>query len=140
MSPTDIVRDYFECWDRHDWERARSLMHSQYSFTDSDGRELSAEATLAEAQMYTAAFPDSHFDIKTLRSDGDFVTAEFVVTGTHKGDLMGISPTNKKVSMPGCAVIELRDGKVHRERGYMDMMHLMKQLGVAPEPASVRSR
>ena len=140
MSPTDIVRDYFECWDRHDWERARSLMHSQYSFTDSDGRELSAEATLAEAQMYIAAFPDSHFDIKTLRSDGDFVTAEFVVTGTHKGDLMGIAPTNKKISIPVCDVIELRDGKVYREREYMDMHHMMTQMGVAKMPAGAKAR
>lgn len=90
--------------------------------------------------MYVNAFPDSHFEIKSLRGDGNFVTTEFVATGTHKGDLMGIAPTNKKVSMPGCAVIELRDGKVHRERGYMDMMHMMTQLGVAKMPAGARSR
>jgi steroid delta-isomerase-like uncharacterized protein len=140
MSPTDIVRDYFECWNRRDWERARSLTHSQYRFTGPDGREQSWEAALAEGQMYAAAFPDSRFEIKSLRSDGDFVTTEFVATGTHKGELMGIAPTNKKVSLPGCAVIELRDGKVHRERGYMDMMHMMTQLGVVKMPAAAKAR
>jgi len=35
-----------------------------------------------------------------------------------------------------CDVIEVRDGKIYAERGYMDMMHMMQQLGVAPVPAT----
>jgi steroid delta-isomerase-like uncharacterized protein len=143
MSPTDIVRDYTECWNRRDWERARSLMHPQYSYTGADGQEQRGqEAGLAVGQMFATAFPDGHIDIKTLRSDGDFVTVEFTGSGTHKGELMGVPPTNKKVSLPMCEVVELRDGKIYRVREYYDTMHLMTQLGVmkAPAPASVRSR
>jgi len=141
MSPTDIVRDYTECWNRRDWERYRSLMHPQYSYTGGDGQEQRGpDAGLAVGQMFTTAFPDGRIDIKTLRSDGDFVTVEFTGTGTHKGELMGVAPTNKKVSMPICEVIELRDGKVYRVREYYDTMHLMTQLGVAKMPAAVRAR
>jgi len=32
--------------------------------------------------------------------------------------------------VPICNVIELRDGKVYREREYMDMLAIMSQLGV----------
>ena len=55
---------------------------------------------------------------------------------------MGIAPTNKKVSIPVCEIIELRDGKVYREREYMDMLHMMTQRGVAkmPMPAGARAR
>jgi len=141
MSPTDIVREYTECWNRRDWERYRSLMHSQYSYTGGDGQEQRGpEAGLAVGQMFATAFPDGRIDIKSLRSDGEFVIAEFTGTGTHKGDLMGIAPTNKKVSIPVCDIIELRDGKIYREREYMDMMHMMTQLGVVPTPAGVGTR
>ena len=141
MSPTDIVRDYEECRNRRDWQRLRSLLHPQYSYTGSDGKEQrGADAALAIAEMFTTAFPDAHIDIKSLRNDGDFVTAEFLGIGTHKGDLMGIAPTGKKMSLPCCDIFELRDGKIYREREYYDTMHIMTQLGVAKMPAAVRAR
>jgi steroid delta-isomerase-like uncharacterized protein len=141
MSPSDIVREYHECWNRRDWERSRSLMHPQYSYTGGDGQEQRGpEAGLAVGQMFATAFPDGRIDIKSLRSDGDFVTVEFIGTGTHKGDLMGVAPTNKKVSIPVCDIFEVRDGKIYREREYMDMMHIMTQLGVAKMPARVGAR
>jgi steroid delta-isomerase-like uncharacterized protein len=141
MSPTDIVREWTECWNRRDWERYRSLLHPQYSYTGGDGQEQRGpEAGVAVGQMFASAFPDGRIDIKTLRNDGDFVTAEFTGSGTHKGELMGIAPTNKKVSIPVCDIFELRDGKIYREREYFDMMHMMTQLGVAKMPAGVGAR
>ena len=141
MSPTDIVREYFDCWNRRDWERYRSLMHPQYSYTGGDGQEQRGpEAGLAVGQMFATAFPDGRANITNLRNDGDFVIAESTGTGTHKGDLMGISPTDKKVSIPVCHVIELRDGKIYREREYMDMMHMLTQLGAVKMPSPVRAR
>jgi steroid delta-isomerase-like uncharacterized protein len=116
-------------------------MHPQYSYTGGDGQEQRGpDAGVAVGQMFATAFPDGRIDIKTLRSDGDYVTAEFLGTGTHKGDLMGIAPTNKKISIPVCDVIELRDGKIYREREYMDMHHMMTQMGVAKMPAGAKAR
>jgi len=141
MSPSDVVREYFDCWNRRDWNKYRSLMHPQYSYTGSDGQEQRGpDAGLAVGQMFAAAFPDGRINITNLRSDGDFVTTEFTGSGTHRGELMGVAPTNKRVSIPVCNVMELRDGKIYREREYMDMMHMMTQLGVAKTPAAARAR
>ena len=141
MAATDIVREYIECWNRRDWDRYRAMIHPQYTYTGGDGQEQPGpDAGLAMARMFATAFPDGRINIKNLRADGDFVVAEFVGTGTHQGDLMGIAPTGKKVSMPVCDIIELRDGKIYREREYMDMMHMMTQLGVAKAPAPVKAR
>jgi predicted ester cyclase len=43
---------------------------------------------------------------------------------------MGITATGRKVSMYVCTVLEIKDGKITAEREYMDMGHLMQQLGV----------
>ena len=139
MSPTDIVREYFDSWNRRDWEKCRSLLHPQYTYTGGDGQEQRGpEAGLAVGQMFATAFPDARINITNLRADGDFVTTEFIGTGTHKGDLMGVAPTNKKVSIPVCNIMELRDGKIYREREYMDMMHMMTQVGAVKTPTPVR--
>lgn len=138
---TDIVREYIECWNRRDWDRQRSLMHPQYTYTGGDGVEQRGpDAGLAIARMFAAAFPDGRIEIVNCRADGDFVTTEFIGRGTHKGDLMGVAPTGKTVNIPVCNVIELRDGKVYREREYMDMMHVMTLLGAVSAPVSARAR
>ena len=141
MSPIDIVREYFDCWNRRDWEKYRSLMHPQYSYTGGDGREQRGpEAGLAVGQMFATAFPDARIKITNLRADGDFVTTEFTGSGTHRGELMGVAPTGKAVTIPVCNVMEVRDGKIYREREYIDMMHMMTQLGVLKMPAWVSAR
>ena len=141
MAATDIVREYMECWNHRDWERYRSLIHPQYTYTGGDGQEQPGpEAGMTMARMFATAFPDGRIKITNLRADGDFVTVEFIGTGTHRGELMGVAPTGKKVSIPVCDVVEVRDGKIYREREYMDMMHVMAQLGAVKMPAPVRAR
>ena len=38
--------------------------------------------------------------------------------------------------MPVVMIVDIRDGKIHAEREYMDMMHMMQQIGAVPAPAS----
>ena len=54
------------------------------------------------------------------------------IRGTHTGLLMDIPATGKAVEVPGCNVIEVRDGLIYREADYFDTGTLMQQLGVAP--------
>ena len=134
---TSIARDYIEAWNRRDWSRVRDSLHPQYSYTGGDGvRQDGPEAGLALAQMWAAAFPDAKLNIKKIHTAGDTAIVEFIAVGTHQGDLMGIAPTGRKVEMPICNVIETRDGKIHAEREYFDMAHMMQQLGVAPAPVT----
>ena len=56
---------------------------------------------------------------------------EIVARGTHTGPLDGIPPTGRRAEVVGCNVVEIRDGKIHRERDYYDTMALMQQLGLA---------
>ena len=132
-----IARQYLEAAPRRDFDTVRQLFHPQYSYTGGDGqRQEGAEAGIAVADMFTTAFPDVKLEIKHTHVTGDVVIVEFVASGTHTSDLMGIAPTGRKMSMPVCLVLEIRDGMIYAEREYMDMLHLMQQLGVAPAPAT----
>jgi len=135
--PSAIAREYTDAWNRRDWAALRELLHPQYTYTGGDGQQQKGpEAGLAIGQMFANGFPDGRMDVQRIHADGDIAIVEFMGRGTHKGDLMGIAPTGRQVSMPVCSVIEIRDGKIYAEREYMDMMHLMQQLGVAPVPAT----
>lgn len=135
---TTIVREFFDAFNRRDFDRARELMHPEYSYTGGDGRRQDGpEAGIAVAQMFHTAMSDAKIDIKRIHAAGDVVITEFTGSGTHDGDFMGNAPTGRKVTMPVCNVMEIRDGKIYAEREYMDMLHLTQQLGIAPVPATV---
>jgi steroid delta-isomerase-like uncharacterized protein len=84
-------------------------------------------------QMYRAAFPDLHMDAEDVLASGDKTVARVRATGTHRGDLMGIPPTGKRVDVQLIDIMRFDDaGSVREHWGVIDMMSMMQQLGVAP--------
>lgn len=132
----DIHRELLGAWNRRDFSAFRELLHADYTYAGGDGKELKGgpDPGVRIGRMYAEAFPDAKLELKKVYAQGETAVAEFVARGTHGGELMGIAPTGKGVVIPICNVIELRDGKVYREREYMDMMHMMAQLGVIKVP------
>jgi predicted ester cyclase len=95
------------------------------------------EAGIAVGQMFANAFPDGRIEVRNIHTAGDTAIVEFTGSGTHTGDLMGIAPTRRQISVPVCDVITTRGGKIVSEREYMDTAHMMRQLGVMPAAATV---
>ena len=84
------------------------------------------------ASMYRNAFPDTRFEINDLIVEGDKVAARLSASGTHKGALMGIAPTGKRVSITGQAITQFRDGKQVESWSSYDQLGMLQQLGVVP--------
>jgi steroid delta-isomerase-like uncharacterized protein len=136
-NPADIAREYLEAWNRRDWKAYREFLDDQYTYTGGDGQtQRGPEAGVAVGQMFATAFPDGRIDVRQVHSAGDTAVVEFTGSGTHSGDLMGIAPTGRRISIPICDVVTTRGGKIMSEREYMDMAHMMQQLGVMPAPAT----
>lgn len=126
-----MVEQIMDAIPRRDFGTIRQMRHPEFSFTDSDGqRREGPEAGIDVADMYTRAFPDLKFEIQRMHLAGNIVITEYTARGTHKGDLMGISPTNRQAIVHVCNITEIRDGKVYSVREYFDKMHLMQQLGI----------
>ena len=128
-----IHREMYDAWNRRDFEAIRALLHPGYTYTGGDGKEMTGgpDMGIAVAQMYAAAFPDGKIELKQISIAGDLSVTEFVARGTHGGPLMDIPPTGRPVAIHVCNVVEVRDGKIYREREYMDMLSMLTQLGVA---------
>ena len=138
-SPADIHREFLEAFNRRDFEKIRSLFHPQYTYTGGDGQEMTGgpDVGVGIVQMWASAFPDARLAIRRVYELGDVSIGEFSYSGTQTGEFMGIAPTGKRAQGIVCNVLEHRDGKVYREREYMDAMHLLSQLGVTQIPAGV---
>lgn len=85
--------------------------------------------------MFTG-FPDMHWTIQEQIAEGEKVVTRFTWTGTHKGEFMGIPPTNKSVEVWGIVIDVVRNGLFSESRILMDTVGLLQQLGVMPQPAA----
>lgn len=91
------------------------------------------DAPRAFTEMFRAAFPDMKVETLATAVDGDEVWFQSRMTGTHKGELMGIAATGKKVDVLMFDRVRFVDGKVVEHWGVSDDMGMMTQLGVVPE-------
>ena len=76
------------------------------------------------------AFLNYHSQIEELVGEGDMIIARCTITGTHKGELFGIAPTGKTISMNQVVYYRLSDGKVTEIWAMSDELGLLLQFGL----------
>ena len=62
-------------------------------------------------------YPDYTMKIIRQYCDGDYVISEFIMEGTHKGEWLGMKPTNKKLTFTGVDIDKIVDGKIVEHGG-----------------------
>lgn len=80
-------------------------------------------------------FPDLEITLERVipHSKENCVTVLWQYTGTHKnGNLFGVEPSGKKVTVHGMTLLEIENGVVKSERGVVDNLSLVMQLGAFP--------
>jgi predicted ester cyclase len=81
-----------------------------------------------------AAFPNPQLTFHEVFSSGDSLCINFTMTGTHRGDFLGVPPTGREIALPGITVLHFRDGKCVERWSQADMLGLLVQLGALPPP------
>jgi steroid delta-isomerase-like uncharacterized protein len=84
--------------------------------------------------MYRTAFPDLHVMIDDMFGEEDKVATRFTMTGTFKGDMMGIPPTGKKFTLTGIIITRWVGGKEVEAWEAFDVLAWYRQLGVPIPP------
>ncbi len=80
------------------------------------------------------AFPDLKMTIEDSAVSGEKVWVRLRCQGTHKGPLMGIGPTGRKIDTMALEVGRFEKGKLVEHWGVPDRFAAMSQLGVLPGP------
>ena len=98
------------------------------------GQPPGKEGVVFYINAIRSAFPD--LKVKTTEpalADGNLEAVHGILTGTHKGDFVGIAPTGRNVEFAGIDIIRVQDGKVAEHWGVTDTLTLMQQIGAVPE-------
>jgi steroid delta-isomerase-like uncharacterized protein len=81
---------------------------------------------------YRAAFPNARITVEQQLAEGDLVATRWSGRGTHEGELMGIEPTGKQVTVSGLTISRLEGGKIVEEFLNWDTFGMMQQLDAVP--------
>jgi len=85
------------------------------------------------------AFPDWTLASRGLYDCGDAIWLAWTITGTHKGEFMGIPPTDRRFEMLGCSHFTFAaDGFIAQDDVYWDSATMLRQLGLLPEPEAAQ--
>jgi len=89
---------------------------------------------------FKSAYPDGNVTIDQQLAEGDLVSSRWTGRGTHKGELMGVAPTGKQVTVTGITISRLRGGKVVEEWTNWDTLGMLQQIGAVPAGAPAQTR
>jgi predicted ester cyclase len=82
---------------------------------------------------FLSAFPDAHGTLDDIVVEGDKVAQRWTLTATHKGEFMGIPPTNRKITIWAVEIDRVAGGKFVEIWERFDTLGFMQQLGVVPK-------
>jgi steroid delta-isomerase-like uncharacterized protein len=80
------------------------------------------------------AFPDLTFTLERAVAEENLVAAQVTIRGTHRGEFMGIPGTGRAVEFVAMDFVQFADGAATAHWGASDMVTMLTQLGVMPEP------
>ena len=81
---------------------------------------------------FRSAFPDIEFIIDEQVAEEDKVVMRITARGTHEGELQGIPPTGRRVTLMGMVMSRSAGGKMVESWELYDNLGMMQQLGLAP--------
>jgi steroid delta-isomerase-like uncharacterized protein len=127
MSNREIVRKLYEdCVNTGNLALLPTLVANDYVGPNGDKGPAGYE------QIVTAlrnGFPDIHFTIEELLTDGDKVVVRWSWRGTHTGSFRGFPPSKKAISTTGIVVYQLRDDKIVHSWLESDRLGVLVQIG-----------
>jgi steroid delta-isomerase-like uncharacterized protein len=131
----DIAHRFMdECWSGGRLEAIPELVSENCSIHDPVFPSLPAGADSMKRHISTCreGFPDLRFDIEDTVAERNEVVLHWTARGTHKGQFLGMAPTDKQATVSGTSIFRIDDGKIVEQWADWNLMSLMEQLGMTP--------
>ncbi len=136
-----IVIEHMESENRHEFDVALATFdHPRYELIPTGDVYDGPREVAAYYEETRAAFPDQRNEPIALHHADDAVVLEAMLYGTHLGPYRGLPPTGRSFELRFCAVFDFDEDRLICERVYFDAATVLRQLGIAHDPLSLRGR
>lgn len=113
------------------------VTHQLRSGLAADAEPRGPEAMKEHVTSWIASFPDLHFGIEQMLSEGDRVVTQLLVEGTHQGAWLGIPASGRKIQIRMFTLHRVAQGKIVEDWVLVESLGIFQQLGVVPNPAEL---
>jgi len=136
-----LVREHMEAENRHDFDTTiETFARPRYEIIATGEVFDGAQEVRRYFAETRTAFPDQRNELIALRHIDDGVVVEFDLLGTHLGPLRALAPTGRSFRCRMTAFFIFDGERIACERVYFDQSTILRQLGLAHDPASVAGR
>jgi steroid delta-isomerase-like uncharacterized protein len=129
-----VRRLYEEVWNKRNLEVVNELISPSHALQGPSifGSSMGPEAYKHQVLRFLEGYPDLRWTVEDTIAEKDKVVACWTMSGTHEGDFMGVSATNKKVSVDGMTIHHIAGGRIMDSSFNWDALGMMQQLGAVP--------
>jgi steroid delta-isomerase-like uncharacterized protein len=109
------------------------VTHQLRSGAPVDAMPRGPQAIKEHVAGWITSFPDLHFSVEQMLSEGDHVMMQLLMEGTHEGAWLGIPASGKKVQVRMFTVHRVVQGKIVEDWVLVESLGLFQQLGIVPD-------
>jgi steroid delta-isomerase-like uncharacterized protein len=135
-SATDVVNRYFyDAWNAGNIDLIDELLSSNFvNHIRIDGQLPGRAGVKQLLQRLRHAFPDASVSVDLMVHEADRVATRFTIRGTHRGTILGLAATDKRVEFTGITIFRVTSGQIVEGWGYLDLATLLLQTGALKIP------
>lgn len=128
-----VRRMEHEIFNRRNLDAIDDFIAQDYTLRTAPPGAPSGRRAVRDAMAaYLAALPNLHVEVDLLLAEDDKVAALLTYAGTHDGELFGLPPTGRQVSVHQLAVYRIHGERIVDEWEVSDQLGLLQQLGAIP--------
>ncbi len=127
----DFVRRHIENLNTHD-STLVAASHAENGVVESPstGTHRGRKEIAQRYELWVAAFPDLAFAVEDVVVELSQAALFFRLTGTHRGEFLGLPATGKRIEFRGVFLQRLENEQIVHERCIYDFSGLLIRLGV----------
>jgi steroid delta-isomerase-like uncharacterized protein len=131
-----VARDFLRMFELGDSSIADEIVALDYRNHDAPDAAVGREGLKAFLNVFRNAMPDAQVELAYQVIEGDRVVSRYTWSGTHQGEIFGVSATGKHVSWTQTATFRIADGQIREAWSNWDQWGVMQQFGVVPKPGA----
>jgi steroid delta-isomerase-like uncharacterized protein len=130
-----------ECWNQGNLNKASEFLADEVRFHDPVFPNLNPgiQNIRNHIEQCRKAFPDLNLTVDDTIAERDEVVLHWRASGTHKGQFLGMQPTQRKVTVDGTSIFRLEGSKIAESHANWNLATMMMQLGVIQVPKEAMS-
>ena len=133
-----LMRQVLELIDQRQLDDAFALYAEDYVYHGPGGTELRGRDEIRGLWMdFLNAFPDLRSTVDDMIVEGDKLVLRWTIRGTHKGEFLGVPPSNNSIELPINEIFRISNGQLVEAWDQWDRLHLFQQIGGIPDSARV---